>query len=160
MLKLIIDLVLTYISTVAFGIILNIPRRALNTSGWIGLLSFLAYKLYLMAGGGIVGGNFLGALLIGILSMQAARWLKMPVINFNIPSLVPFVPGGQAYQMVKNFALGNSGVALQYLLEVAEIAGAIAFGFLLAELVNRLQARIMVRFSSKWRHERHRNPKL
>lgn len=73
----------------------------MNTSGWIGLLSFLAYKLYLMAGGGIVGGNFLGALLIGILSMQAARWLKMPVINFNIPSLVPFVPGGQAYQMVK-----------------------------------------------------------
>ncbi|WP_439646467.1 threonine/serine exporter family protein [Secundilactobacillus collinoides] len=106
MLTLIIDLVLTYISTVAFGIILNIPRRALNTSGWIGLLSFLAYKLYLMAGGGIVGGNFLGALLIGILSMQAARWLKMPVINFNIPSLVPFVPGGQAYQMVKKLCLG------------------------------------------------------
>ncbi|WP_369404079.1 threonine/serine exporter family protein [Secundilactobacillus similis] len=71
----------------------------------------MAYLLCLQAGAGIAIANLIGALLIGVLSMQAARWLKMPVINFNIPSMVPFVPGGQAYQMVKNFALGDNAEA-------------------------------------------------
>lgn len=160
MLKLFADLVLTYIGTVTFGILLNVPRRALNLGGWIGTLSFLAYRLCMMASMGIAVANLLGALIIGILSMQAARYKRMPVINFNIPALVPFVPGGQAYQMIKNFALGNVSEAMSFLLQVAIIAGSIAFGFLLAELVNRMQAKLMVRYSSRWSHENRNNPKL
>lgn len=160
MLNLIIDLILTYVGTVTFGVLINVPRRGLNLGGWIGALSFLAYRLCLMANLGIAFANLFGALIIGILSMQAARYKRMPVINFNIPAMVPFVPGGQAYQMIKNFALGNVSEAISFLLQVAVIAGSIAFGFLLAEMVNRVQARLMVRFSSRWSHENRHNPKL
>ncbi|WP_369473004.1 threonine/serine exporter family protein [Secundilactobacillus kimchicus] len=111
---LIIDLLFTYIATVAFGVLLNLPHRALNMAGLIGTLSFLAYKLLMMAHSGLVTANLVGAVLIGVLSMQAAKWLKMPVIIFNIPALVPFVPGGQAYQMVKNFALADNTVAFSF----------------------------------------------
>lgn len=107
----IIKLILTYFATVTFGVLINVPRRGLNAGGIISTLGFLAYLLCLQAGAGIAIANLIGALLIGVLSMQAARWLKMPVINFNIPSMVPFVPGGQAYQMVKNFALGDNAEA-------------------------------------------------
>jgi len=69
------------------------------------------------------------------------------MILFNIPAIVPLVPGGQAYQMVKNFALGQNDTAFNYLLQVVMISGAIAFGFLLSELVNRVQQRV-------WRHRR------
>lgn len=160
MFKFLLDLIFTYIATVTFGILINVPRRGLNVGGLIGTLSFLAYKLCLLIHVGIGPANLVGAMLIGVLSMQAARIKKMPVINFNIPSMVPFVPGGQAYQMVKNFVLGNNQVALNYLLQVAVIAGAIAFGFLLAELFNRLQARLMLSISSRWRHEHRQNPRL
>ncbi|GAT18010.1 threonine/serine exporter family protein [Secundilactobacillus silagei] len=160
MLNLIMDLILTYIGTVTFGILLNVPRRGLNIGGWIGALSFLFYRLCMMANMGIAFANLVGALIIGILSMQAARYKKMPVINFNIPALVPFVPGGQAYQMVKNFALGNVSEAISFLLQVMIISGSIAFGFLLAEMVNRVQARVMLALSSRWRHEHRHNPRL
>lgn len=160
MLKLITDLILTYIGTVTFGVLMNVPRRSLNLGGWIGTISFLAYRLCIAANLGIAVANLLGTLIIGILSMQAARYKRMPVINFNIPALVPFVPGGQAYQMIKNFALGNVGEAISFLLQVAIIAGSIAFGFLLAEMVNRMQTRLMVQFSSRWSHENRNNPKL
>ncbi|KRK48917.1 threonine/serine exporter [Secundilactobacillus kimchicus] len=143
MTMLIIDLLFTYIATVAFGVLLNLPHRALNMAGLIGTLSFLAYKLLMMAHSGLVTANLVGAVLIGVLSMQAAKWLKMPVIIFNIPALVPFVPGGQAYQMVKNFALADNTVAFSFLFQVIEIAGAIAFGFLLAELFIRLQQKLL-----------------
>lgn len=156
----IIKLILTYFATVTFGVLINVPRRGLNAGGIISTLGFLAYLLCLQAGAGIAIANLIGALLIGVLSMQAARWLKMPVINFNIPSMVPFVPGGQAYQMVKNFALGDNAEAMSYFLQVAVIAGAIAFGFLLAELFNRLQAKVMLKLSNEWRREHRNNPKL
>ncbi|GEO68759.1 threonine/serine exporter family protein [Levilactobacillus acidifarinae] len=137
----IIDVVGNYVATIAFGILLNIPRRALNLSGWIGVLGYLLYQFIIVLGGGYVVGNLLGAVAIGVASLQAARWKKMPMILFNIPALVPLVPGGQAYEMIKNFALGQNDTALTFLLQVVMISGAIAFGFLLSELVNRLRQR-------------------
>jgi len=131
----------TYTATVAFGILVNIPRKALNTGGLIGLLGYLIYRFTVLGGGGYVVGNLLGALAIGVASLQFARMKRMPMILFNIPALVPLVPGGQAYQMIKNFALGQNTVAFSYLIQVIMISGSIAFGFLLSELVNRVQQR-------------------
>jgi Uncharacterized conserved protein len=123
MLKLITDLILTYIGTVTFGVLMNVPRRSLNLGGWIGTVSFLAYRLCMAANLGIAVANLLGTLIIGILSMQAARYKRMPVINFNIPALVPFVPGGQAYQMIKNFALGKCWDGHQFLIAGGHYSG-------------------------------------
>lgn len=137
----VIEVVGTYVATIAFGILINIPRGALNPSGLIGVVGYLLYRFTTLWGGGYVLGNLLGALAIGVLSMQAARWRRMPMILFNIPALVPLVPGGQAYQMIKNFAMGHNNTALFFLLQVLMITGSIAFGFLLSELVNRVRLR-------------------
>ena len=70
--------------------------------------------------------------------MIAARIKKAPVIIFNIPALVPLVPGGQAYQVMKNIAMNKPRVAFGFLMQVLMIAGSLAMGFLLAELVIQL----------------------
>lgn len=137
----------TYVATIAFGILINIPRRALNVGGWIGVLGYVLYRFTVLWGGGYVIGNLLGAVAIGVASLQAAKIKRMPMILFNIPAIVPLVPGGQAYQMIKNFALGQNATAFVFLLQVVMISGAIAFGFLLSELVNRIQRRF-------WRHHK------
>lgn len=49
--------------------------------------------------------------------------------------------------MIKYFALGENSTAFVFLIQVVMISGAIAFGFLLSELVNRVQQRV-------WRHRR------
>ncbi|WP_125765172.1 threonine/serine exporter family protein [Levilactobacillus mulengensis] len=146
-LEFIIEVAGTYVATIAFGVLINIPRRALNVGGWIGVLGYVLYRFTVLWGGGYVIGNLLGAVAIGVASLQAAKLKKMPMILFNIPAIVPLVPGGQAYQMIKNFALGNNSTALVFLLQVVMISGAIAFGFLLSELVNRIQRRF-------WRHRK------
>lgn len=69
--------------------------------------------------------------------MMAARHLKMPMIVFNVPALVPFVPGGQAYKMVRNFAIGNYHLVTVYFYQVIVIVGAITLGFGLGELIIR-----------------------
>ncbi|WP_318766847.1 threonine/serine exporter family protein [Lactiplantibacillus carotarum] len=134
------QLFLAYLAVLGFGLIINIPHQALNLAGWIGTLTWGSYLIVQVFDGGVVFGSLIGSIGIGVLSSLAAHYKKMSAIIFNIPSLVSFVPGSQAYQMVKNFALGNYREAVSFTLQVVMITGAIALGFLLAELLNQLIA--------------------
>lgn len=136
--QIVINIVFSYLSAVGFGVILNVPRKALNGCGCVGVLGWLIYKFMMNQHAGMVLSNLTAALAIGLSSMFIARFKKMPMILFNIPSLVPLVPGGQAYRAVRNFAFGNNSEAIVYLVQVVLIAGSIAMGFFLAELVSRV----------------------
>lgn len=68
--------------------------------------------------------------------MMAAKVQHQPMILYNVPALVPFVPGGQAYKVVRYFVLGDYGLSLSYLYQVVVIAGAITLGFGLGDLIN------------------------
>ncbi|MCR1901358.1 threonine/serine exporter family protein [Ligilactobacillus apodemi] len=134
-LKMIIfQLIFSYLATVGFAVTLNIPRSALNLCGLIGALGWLVYKSLYLVHTGIVLANLVAALVIGLSSVIAARLKKKPMILFNVPSLVPLVPGGQAYRAIYYFAFKNDNLALRYLVEAGMIAGAISMGFFLAEL--------------------------
>ncbi|MFC6181752.1 threonine/serine exporter family protein [Lactiplantibacillus daowaiensis] len=135
--------ILAYLATSGFGVLLNIPRRAVNLSGWVGAAGWLTYEvlyqvLPLAIDVKLAIGNLVAAVVIGVASGLAARYKQMPMIIFNIPSLVPLVPGGQSYRVVRNLVTGQPQVANQYLAQVVIIAGVIALGFLIAEFINRL----------------------
>lgn len=138
-LKACLQTLFAYISTICFGVITNIPRRAFNVAGIIGGLSWLVYWiLYYHLHWGLAVSNMMAAILIAILSMVAARHQKMPTIIYTVPALVTFVPGGQAYKMVRNFVIGNNDQSLISLYQVMVIAGAITLGLGIGEMVNRL----------------------
>lgn len=135
--------ILAYLATAGFGVLLNIPRRAVNLSGWVGAAGWLTYEvlyqvLPLAIDVKLAIGNLVAAVVIGVASGLAARYKQMPMIIFNIPSLVPLVPGGQSYRVVRNLVTGQPQIANQYLAQVVIIAGVIALGFLIAEFINRL----------------------
>jgi len=139
----IMQFILAYLATAAFGVLLNIPRRAVNLSGWVGAAGWFTYELCyhllpLSVDGKLAVGNLIAATVIGVASGLAAHYKRMPMIIFNIPSLVPLVPGGQAYRVVRNLVTGNSDLAYQYFVQVVIIAGVIAIGFLIAEFINRV----------------------
>ncbi|GEL14775.1 threonine/serine exporter family protein [Pediococcus cellicola] len=143
-----IEIFFAFIATVGFGIIINIPHRALVVAGLIGTVAWLVYWLFFNLQLGLALSNLTASVAIGLLSDVAARRMKMPMLIFNIPSLVPLVPGGQAYQMVRNIALGDAAQGMRFLTEVIEITGSIAIGFLLAELLNKLWKKIMQKKAS------------
>ena len=121
---LIVNVVFCYMATVGFGVILNIPRRGLNACGIVGVIGWLVYVC--------IKDCFSSSMLANFLAM----------ILFNIPSLVPLVPGGQAYRAVRYFATGKNDLALSYLAQVGMIAGSIAVGFFLAEFVSQVYFKI------------------
>lgn len=135
--------ILAYLATAGFGVLLNIPRRAVNLSGWVGAAGWLTYEVLYQVLPTTIDvklaiGNLVAAIVIGVASGLAAHYKQMPMIIFNIPSLVPLVPGGQSYRVVRNLVTGHPDIANQYLAQVVIIAGVIAIGFLVAEFINRM----------------------
>lgn len=131
----IIQALFSYISTVAFGICINLPRRALLWCGFAGMAGWQVYWMFFNFGSGRMLANLLGALAVGICGNIMARYKRMPVIIFNIPGLVPLVPGGTAYRAIRNLVLGNLNEASTQGVSVIMIAGAIAVGFMLAQIL-------------------------
>ncbi|MFD1318815.1 threonine/serine exporter family protein [Loigolactobacillus zhaoyuanensis] len=135
-LQLLLQIGFSYLATIAFGICTNVPRRALNACGITGVAGWLVYWGLLQFKLGHMLPNLVGAFVIALVSLFFARRDKIPVIIFNIPSLVPLVPGGIAYRGVRAFVLGHYTQGLGFAVQVLMISGSIAVGFMLAQFVS------------------------
>ncbi|MGF7437370.1 threonine/serine exporter family protein [Lentilactobacillus senioris] len=139
MVFLILKIGCVYLAGVGFGLIVNLPYRALNLAGISGVVGWGSYYLVdSLPNTGIGIANFSGAMALGIFAMIVARIMRMPSILFDVPGLVPLVPGGQAYELIKNFATGHYSEAWNYATQVIWIAGSIALGFIAAETILRI----------------------
>lgn len=146
---LIINILCVYFATIGFGILINLPRKALNVAGIVSLCGWLVYYIVDENLSSYLFADILGTFTVGFLSIFASRYKKMPVIIFNIPALVPLVPGGQAYQVMKCLAIGNYALAKANLIQVIFIAGGIASGFLFSEFLNQLYNRFKAYMKEK-----------
>ncbi|MFD1430100.1 MULTISPECIES: threonine/serine exporter family protein [Lacticaseibacillus] len=147
--QLLVQLSFSYLSTVAFAIIINVPHRALNLAGWAGATGWMVYWLLMEVHAGRMMSNLLGAFAIGLAGMIFARVKKLPVILFNIPGLVPLVPGATAYQAVRALVLGKFDDAMLLTVRVAMVAGAIAVGYMMAQLLAEQTYKAQARRASK-----------
>ncbi|MDA9472543.1 threonine/serine exporter family protein [Enterococcus sp. 5H] len=138
-----IHCIFSYLSTVTFGIITNVPRKLLNACGITGSVGWLIFWFTKNLESGEIFANFLGAIGIGLVSIFFSRKKKMPMTIFNIPSLVPLVPGGPAYQAVRSIVLGDFIGGAHSIIKVIMTAGAIAAGFMVTGIVERLVKKIV-----------------
>jgi Uncharacterized conserved protein len=65
LLKLFIQVSFSYLATVGFGLIINVPRRALNLAGWSGAIGWMAYWVLFEASAGRMVSNLVGGLVVG-----------------------------------------------------------------------------------------------
>jgi len=118
-----------FVAALGFGIMYNVPTRTLFASSISGAIGWLVYyiiafqfELVLFIGAGAA------SFLIAFLSQWFARRYKMPVIVFTVPAIIPLVPGGSAYNMMRAFIEGNYEAALMFGTETFLVSGAIALG--------------------------------
>ncbi|WP_099225355.1 threonine/serine exporter family protein [Listeria costaricensis] len=132
----IIQLIFSYLATVSFAILSNVPKRSLNACGLTGTLGWVIFQLLLHLGAGTVMSTLAGAFMVAIASHFFSKYKKMPITIFNVSGIVPLVPGSLAYQAVRNFVLGDYNSAIAFSVQVAMVAGAIAGGLMLSEVFN------------------------
>ncbi len=138
MVGIVLPLIGAFFSTLGFCVLLNIPRRHWICSSLVGTA---AWGVYLAAGSftdAVVTLNFLAALTAAVLAQILARFFRAPVTMFLIPGIFPMVPGAGMYEIAYNAVQGDQELVNYYIMQTLQIAGAIAVGIFLADIVQRV----------------------
>lgn len=136
----------SFIAAATFGITFNIPKTTVIPCGFVGMIGWVLYiGLFNGAHLNEVFSTFIASFVIAVISQFLARFYKNPVIVFNVSGIIPLVPGGLAYNTMRYFVESNYMDAMASASKVLLIAGAIAFGLVLAGIIPEILRRFRTR---------------
>lgn len=133
----VLELILSFIVTVAFGLIQQIPKKTLLAAGIIGVCGRLAYILSSEEGQSPAFGAFFGAVLIALLAEGIARWQKMPVTVYTVAGFISLVPGLTMYRAMGEFLRSDYVQGLALATQAGLVAIAIAAGLAIVSSISR-----------------------
>jgi uncharacterized membrane protein YjjB (DUF3815 family) len=149
-------------AALGFAILFNVPPRTLLMIWLLGAAGGFVKLNMLNLGTGPIIGSFLGASLIGILSIPAAHNKHAPPMVFSIPAVIPMIPGVFAYRMMLGLIKLTSTIDASYNQVLAEtinngakslfIIMALAVGVAIPNLTTRKESAKEIKIK-KW--ERH-----
>ena len=136
--KVLLQLIGAFFGTLGFCILLNIPKKLWVYSSLVGTA---AWGVYLAAGhftDAVATANFLAALTAAVISQILARCFRAPVTLFLMPGILPMVPGAGMYEIAYSAVQGDQALVNHYIMQTLQIAGSIAVGIFLADIVQRV----------------------
>ena len=88
------------LGAVGFAVLFNVPRRTLAAIFIMGAAGGLTKTVMLLLNLNVILATFIGAALVGFLSIIFAHKKHAPPPIFAIPAVIPMVPGILAYRMM------------------------------------------------------------
>lgn len=135
-----VQLVGSLITTVAFALTCQVPRRALFACGMVGLFAQLLFQLAVQARLGQTASSSIAAFGVGLVAFSVARRVRIPPLVVVTTAIVALLPGLTIYRAL--FSLINENVfGVVTLLLAASIAVGLASGAILGEYIAQPLAR-------------------
>ncbi len=132
--QIIFNFVIAFLSTIAFGIIFYVPPKVLPFAALTGACGYISYYIISSAlGGSDILACAAGGVIIAFMAEFFAIIQKNPVTAYEMPAVMPLVPGIGLYRTMLSFLDGNSLKAMNNLFQTVLCAGSIAIGLILTE---------------------------
>lgn len=135
-----IQMMAGFVSAAAFAYLYHVPNNQLSRCGLVGGLGWSIFLITRLRWGEI-GGMFLAATAVAVISEILARKEKQPVVIFLVPGVIPLVPGGKAYLTMLSFLQNDYADGLELLVSTVFLAGAVAAGIILSSSAFRIYSR-------------------
>lgn len=132
------QLVTSFVASGAFGILFNVPRRTLVQCGFIGMAGWFLYVMLLDASVDVLIATLLASFAVTVISQIFARRYKTPIVVFNVAGIIPLVPGGLAYDAMRNVVQNQYDQAVQLGAKAFMLSGTIALGLVFSEVLNQV----------------------
>ena len=130
--------VFAFLATVAFGVLFQGPKRILWRSGLIGGLGWVVFiGLKEVFSVHSFSANFLATVTIALASEIFARIWREPTTVFEVPAIIPLVPGLGMYKGMNYILQDYVSYGSEVLLGAALDACAIALGIMMVSGVFR-----------------------
>ena len=142
------EFIIATIAAIGFGLIFDLPKKAIYISSLAAGLGWIIYKAILSYTGSVYLGSLVSALVMAATAEVLARIYHYPASVFILPGIINLCPGEAIYKTMTYFIANDNFNAISSFYKALGIAAAIAFGVLLSSS-----------FSSslktfKWRNQR------
>lgn len=134
----IVQVMTSFIASASFGILFNAPKRSLWKCGFVGMVGWFVYCLLVEFEVDIVMATFVSSFIIALIGHVFAKRYRTPIIIYSVAGIIPLVPGGLAYDAMRNFVINDYDLATQLAAKAFMISGAIAIGIVFSEVINQL----------------------
>lgn len=135
------QLVTSFIASAAFGIIFNVPKKTLLQCGSVGMIGWLVYLSFTLNDVDPIPASLVASFAVAMVSHLFAKAYRTPIIVFNVSGIIPLVPGGMAYDAMRNMVENEYEIAIPLAFKASMISGAIAIGLVFSEVVYQLLRR-------------------
>jgi len=132
------QLITSFIASAAFGILFNAPRKNLLHCGFVGMLGWLLYISCLKTWSDPIMSTLIASFFVTVISQFLAKIDRTPIIIFNVSGIIPLVPGGLAYDAMRNVVENQYDIAVQLGAKAFMLSGSIAIGIVFSEVINRI----------------------
>jgi uncharacterized membrane protein YjjB (DUF3815 family) len=123
-----LQVVFAGVSALGYGVLINVPVKALSISAFTGALGWAVYLMVVYFFGNKISASFFAAVCVAISAGMWSRRQKTPVIVYLVPGIIPLVPGANAYYAMQGFLRDDYSLGIQNLVQTMFLAGAIAIG--------------------------------
>lgn len=135
------QLVTSFIASAGFAVLFNVPRGSLVKCGFVGMVGWLLYLLLMDRGMDTILASLGASFLVTLISQFFAKLYKTPIIIFSVSGIIPLVPGGIAYDAMRNVVENHYDIAVQLAAKAFMISGAIAIGLVFSEVIHQIVRR-------------------
>ena len=139
----IVQALLSFVAITCFGVIFNAPTKAILYCGFVGAVGWMVYYVLFEQGVDEVQASFVGAFVVSIVAHIFARRYRMPMIVFSVSGILPLVPGGIAYNTMRNIIELDYLTGMQNGMRAFMISGSLAMGLVFAEVIMQIVLRLM-----------------
>ncbi len=135
----ILHLVFSFTASFFFAVLFDAPKRLFFYAGVVGATGWMFSRILLeLFSMHEIYATMFGSLVLGLMCHLMARMLKGPATIFMVPGIIPFVPGGLAYEATSLLVQFEYSQSLNTMLEVILIAGGVAVGLLFADQLSKM----------------------
>ena len=125
--SLVSNLVCSFVGTIAFSIVFNVPKKYYPWCGFTGMLGWFIF-LMLENHFSATAGTFAASITVVLMARIFAVWQKCPITLFLVPGIFPLIPGAGVYNTAYYLVTEQLQEAAYKGIESIKIAFAIVLG--------------------------------
>lgn len=137
--KLALQALLSFIATLGFAVLYNVPRQVLVWCSTIGMGAYLVQSILKEIGVPEAVALFFGALFVGLVGVIPAKRMHLPMVLFAITGIICIIPGTAVYTVLVYFHQNDILGGLKSAVEAGFGIGAIAIGIGIARILTDLE---------------------
>ncbi len=137
MMHTVMNVICSFMGTIGFAVMFNVPMRFYLCCGFTGTAGWMAYYAIVNGDMSAVTASFFGTLAVVLISRILTVLMKCPITIFLVPGIIPLVPGAGIYYTVYYIVTNQLAEASRRGMESVKAAFAIVLGIVVVVAIPR-----------------------